>query len=107
MRYQRGTTSIAGVVYDVATGSTFSQGFTRAPNTQPLNGNNVYQAAYGSSAIDNLHYVMVGQLLSAQAQGVSVDLYFDAAYNGGCNLDASWGYGGLGVKLMGVAVNPQ
>lgn len=107
LQYQRGATSIARVVYEVDGDSIFAPGFTCAPTTQPVDGSSTYQAAYWSATTDNLQQVMVGQLLAAQAQGLSVDLYFDTAYQGACNVEPAWGYGGLGVKLMGVAVNPQ
>src|SRR5690606_32933918 len=88
MQYHRGATAVARVLYEVDGTSVFSPGFTCAPNTQSVEGSNVYQAAYWSSATDNLHQVMISQLLAAQAQGLSVDLYFDTAYQGGCYLDA-------------------
>src|SRR5690606_1386245 len=70
MQYQRGSTAIARVYYEVGAESTFSPGFTCAPNTEPLEGSNVYQAAYWSSATDNLHQVMISQLLAARAQSL-------------------------------------
>src|SRR5690606_20871118 len=87
MQYHRGATAIVRVLYEIDGGSIFAPGFTCAPNTQPVEGSNIYQAAYWSSATDNLHQVMISQLLAAQAQGLSVDLYFDTAYQGGCSLD--------------------
>ncbi|MDF1782098.1 MAG: hypothetical protein P1U67_12435 [Alcanivoracaceae bacterium] len=104
-QFYENSNSITRVIYESAPGSTVPDGgFSCAPNSQPIPGyTNRYQAAYWSSSTSTLSSIFVGELLAAQAQGLPVDIFFE---DSGCNTyAATYGYGGLGRQVKGVAVS--
>lgn len=102
--FHRSSNTATRVIYEVDADSELPS-FSCAPNTTAISGHtNRYQATYWASPTNVFHQLITGQLLAAQAQNFPVDIWFDAS---GCNTDASWGDGGLGVRMHGVSVSSE
>lgn len=96
-------TSVSRVIYEVVPGISSKDSFGCQPNDELADGVAAhYQAAYWSGAANDTHPVLVGQLLSAKAQKVPVDIFFEPS---GCNKQHSYGYGGLGRQMTGVSIS--
>lgn len=93
--------TIVRVIYELVPGVSNKVQFNCGPNDTAIAGYpSHYQASYWYNT-DKFHQMLLGQLLAAQAQGVPVDLFFDAS---GCNTDSTMGHGGLGRKMHGASV---
>lgn len=95
--------SIVRVIYEARENSIIpDESFGCAVNTTPISGTtDRYHASYWLSNPNIRHQTFLSMFLSAQAQGLPVDLMFDPS---GCDTNQSRGLGGMGRRMHGVRI---